>query len=171
MIKHAITLASGGHLYLEDVKENQIQPNAIDITCDKVYQSYKTTGLQPGFTLTKDKTTHLVKHELLTAHQFSKLNVTDTWKLDGKVFYFESNLKITVPYGYVAWLMPRSSLNRNGIRVESGLYDSGFTGNVAGTIYVHTGLPFTLERGARIAQLIFAEADTLHKYSGQYQGK
>ncbi len=165
MIKHALTLAHRGDIILIDaaLQGNQIQPNAIDITCDHLYRnSMISSASNHKFVLSNDTTTHVVKEQVDPVDNYYK-------NLLLPVYYFESNLEITIPWGFVAWLVTRSSLNRNGIRVESGLYDAGFKGKIAGTLYNHSGVNIDLQRGARVAQLVFAEAETLHKYDGQYQ--
>ena len=65
------------------------------------------------------------------------------------------------------WLIARSTLNRNGIFITSGLYDSGFENYIGGVMHVRCG-PATIEKGARIAQFIFVEAETVRMYDGEY---
>jgi deoxycytidine triphosphate deaminase len=176
VFKHALSLAQRGDLELPDLLPQQIQPNAIDITCDRLFKDAVIPNVEKQpFTLTHSNTSHTDKVELFTPFQYSAgKNPDDVWKaLRKSVYYFESDLEVTVPWGYVGWLITRSSLNRNGIRVESGLYDSGFKGKLAGTIYNHNhyNVEMNLERRVRIAQFVMAEADTLRKYDGQYQSK
>ena len=41
-----------------------------------------------------------------------------------------SDFFVTVPAGLAAFLIVRSTLNRNGIFITSGLYDQGFSNNI-----------------------------------------
>ena len=72
-----------------------------------------------------------------------------------------------MPTGYAGWLIARSTLNRNGIFITSGLYDSGFENFIGGVMHVRGG-PARIEKGARIAQFIFVEAETVRLYDGEY---
>jgi len=67
-------------------------------------------------------------------------------------------------------LITRSTLNRNGAFIISGLYDSGFYGPAAGTIYNFGGMTL-IELGARVAQFVVAEAENDFPYDGSYNTK
>lgn len=189
MFKHPIC-----HLSSVVIDEKCVQPNAIDITCDKLF---KTKGAIPTgqVVFSKDKTSHSDKIPDYTDYEYDRSESSnnsleniahelkykdsnyvksDYWFINAvtrnQVRYFESNLYVTVPDKMVGWLVTRSSLNRNGVVVMSGLYDSAFSGNVGGTIYFNDSSYYHLERGMRIAQFVLAEADMVHKYRGQYQG-
>lgn len=145
-----------------------IQPNAVDITCDHVecQDSYE------GAFLALDK-----------FHAYTKFRPLEPIDLDADASYFqlsnvgcnhyrfESNTSVYIPEGYCGWLIGRSSLNRNGILIASGLYDSGYNGTVGGAIYMFNQGGLKIQKGARIAQLVIAEAETLHLYDGQYNTK
>jgi deoxycytidine triphosphate deaminase len=75
--------------------------------------------------------------------------------------------KITVGDGEAGWVITRSTLNRNGVFLTSGLYDSGYSGVMAGVMHVTIG-PMRIERGTRIGQYLSFEAQSLHKYNGDY---
>ena len=51
--------------------------------------------------------------------------------------------------------------------ITSGLYDSGFNNIVGGTIHVRAG-PAKIVNHTRIAQFIYAEAETVGMYDGDY---
>ena len=74
---------------------------------------------------------------------------------------------VTIPEGYAGWVITRSTLNRNGLFITSGLYDSGYNGVMAGLLHVHHG-PATIQRGSRVGQFIMFEAETLSLYDGDY---
>lgn len=94
------------------------------------------------------------------------------WYLNRNCAYdFSSSFNIKMPDDKVAYLKTRSTLNRNGIQIQSGLYDPGFNGKIGGVIYTGNEDVF-LSYGSRVAQLIvetceIVPADEL--YNGQYQ--
>ena len=65
------------------------------------------------------------------------------------------------------WVITRSTLNRNGVFLTSGLYDSGYDGVMAGMMHVTCG-PMRVQRGTRIGQYLSFNAEALHKYDGSY---
>lgn len=85
------------------------------------------------------------------------------------VYQFETEVYVNLPEDVAGWIIARSSLNRNGIRAWSGLYDPGFRNYIGGVLYVpqHT----VIEQGARIAQFIAVKADSAHLYAGRYQDR
>ena len=90
------------------------------------------------------------------------------WSLrSGQVYDFLSDIYVDIPEGYVGWLHTRSTLNRNGLVVHSGIYDSGFRGNLGGMLY-NFGGPASLEPGVCIAQFILAQSDSAGLYQGSY---
>ena len=74
---------------------------------------------------------------------------------------------VKIPEGYAGWVITRSTLNRNGLFITSGLYDSGYHGVMAGALHVEGG-PAKIEKGTRVAQFLMFEAETLSMYDGDY---
>ena len=70
-----------------------------------------------------------------------------------------TGLAFAIPEGYEAQVRPRSGLAlKHGLTIANapGTIDSDFRGEVQ-VILIHLGTdPYTIERGARIAQMIFA---------------
>jgi deoxycytidine triphosphate deaminase len=75
--------------------------------------------------------------------------------------------EITVGADEAGWVVPRSSLNRNGVFITSGLYDSGYTGVMAGVMHVECG-PVRIQKGTRVAQFVLFKAEALSNYNGSY---
>lgn len=146
--------------YCTGYTEECIQPNALDITVDTIDKIRSSTDTP--VILRKDKTIHSLKDSV-------EPDYYGLFDLEPGEYSFESGIFCKIPDGVVGWLVSRSSLNRNGIFILSGVYDSGFNGYVGGTIYVARKL--YIEKGARIAQLITAKAESVHLYNGQYQAK
>lgn len=91
-------------------------------------------------------------------------------KLDPKEAYsVEFEQDITVPMNACAMIVQRSTLNRIGGFITSGLYDSGFENRVGAVL--RTTAPIKIQIGARIAQVIFMEADAASSYEGVYKRK
>ncbi len=70
-----------------------------------------------------------------------------------------SGLAMAVPPGYEAQLRPRSGLALNhGVTVLNapGTIDSDYRGEVKALLVNHGTVPFTIERGMRIAQIVLA---------------
>jgi deoxycytidine triphosphate deaminase len=65
------------------------------------------------------------------------------------------------------WVITRSSLNRNGCFITSGLYDSGYEGVMAGVLHINNG-PMMIQRGTRVGQFLLFEAEALNQYDGDY---
>jgi len=70
-----------------------------------------------------------------------------------------TGLRIALPSGYEAQVRPRSGLAlRHGVTLVNtpGTIDADYRGEVKVLIINHGEEPFTLQRGDRIAQLVFA---------------
>jgi deoxycytidine triphosphate deaminase len=74
---------------------------------------------------------------------------------------------INVGAGEAGWVITRSTLNRNGLFLTSGLYDSGYHGVMAAVLHVTTGVA-RIKKGTRIGQYISFEAEALSSYDGDY---
>lgn len=74
---------------------------------------------------------------------------------------------IEVGEGEAGWVITRSTLNRNGVFLTSGLYDTGYHGVMAAVMHVTCG-PMRIKKGTRIGQYLSFNAEALHKYEGSY---
>lgn len=83
------------------------------------------------------------------------------------IFDFVCHEYVEVPVNAAALLIVRSSLNRRGAFVTTGLYDNGFCNYVGGIL--RTTLPFYLEANQRIAQIVFIRSESNTIYQGRYQ--
>ena len=61
---------------------------------------------------------------------------------------------LALPDGYVAFLLPRSSLNAKGVRVEIGTIDAGYRGEIQAVVVNDSNERITIEKGMKIAQLV-----------------
>lgn len=66
-----------------------------------------------------------------------------------------TGVSIAIPEGYVGLIWPRSGLAANhGIDTLAGVIDSSYRGEVGVVLVNHGSLPFEIEPGDRIAQLL-----------------
>lgn len=145
--------------WLRGVEETDIQPNAIDISVDKVFTLFEHTP----FILRKDSKQHHTRREA----EIEVWDTTHLWKLTPGAYDFVSNVYVEVPEGVCGWLITKSTLNRNGVIAHSGLYDSGYKGHLSGSLYVMGGLSY-IEEGARVAQFILGHSSSAGLYKGGY---
>ena len=80
---------------------------------------------------------------------------------------FEQGVKL--PSGKTAFIRHRSSVLRCGGIITSGVYDPGFEVDEMGAVLIATQ-PITIEKGARVAQIIIFDNFDAELYAGQWQG-
>lgn len=70
-----------------------------------------------------------------------------------------TGIAIALPAGYEAQIRPRSGLAlKNGISLVNspGTIDADYRGEIGVIVINHSDMPFTVERGMRIAQMVIA---------------
>lgn len=140
---------------LTNVQEGDSQPNAVDLRLDKVFKI-----LPEVFEIENEYKRHRGSYEIMP---------------DSKgVFYLEPGHyevvfenKIAVASHESGWVITRSTLNRNGLFLTSGLYDSGYSGVMAGVLHVTIG-PAKIRKGTRIGQYLSFDAEMMKEYNGSY---
>jgi dUTP pyrophosphatase len=78
-----------------------------------------------------------------------------------------TGIRLSMPNGYEAQVRPRSGLAyKNGITVLNtpGTIDADYTGDVGVILVNLSQQPFTVEPGARIAQLVFQKIEVPRLY-------
>lgn len=153
MFKHIVHNANS------DISEwdiKQIQPNAVDVRLDRVWI------IHGRFTLSDDEKVNAEdKQEYI-------LSGSNDWFLLPKGMYeFQFKGIVRISSDEVGWVIPRSTLVRNGVFLQSGLYDSGYHGSIGAGVYVG-GSSFKVKRGTRVGQLLIAKADAVGAYNGSY---
>lgn len=150
------------------IDENCKQQNATDFTCDEIAVLDRSIEHPAIF---KDRTQHNKKTNLpITSHPNGS-EVVEGWYLKPGIYETKSNIWVEIPADCAAWVVQRSSLNRNGVVLMGSLYDSGYNGPICSTIYVHNPNGIFIEKGARVGQFILAKAEALGQYNGQYQSE
>lgn len=155
--------------WLVGVLEENIQPNAIDISINKLFEISDNS-----FIFSSIKKEHRDRFEIFLQPAEIRSNnsfqTVPVWKLNKGVYDFVSSTYVEIPKGLVGWLETRSTLNRNGMIVHTGLYDSGFKGYISGAIYNFLGTAY-IEESICVAQFILAESAGKDLYSGGYNTK
>lgn len=142
----------------EGVKvETVVQPNAIDFTADELWQ----LDLTSTFTLSESVRVHRARTKV-------EPDADGFWTLlPGCHYEFGSKFFCTVPEGAAAEVTVRSSLNRSGVQINTGIWDSGFSGHLGGMIYNPVGTT-RLGVGTRIGQIKFTVSASEGTYTGGY---
>lgn len=145
-------------------QEKQVQPNAIDFTVDRIDEFVSDPAFTTTFYVGETKKA-MRKQSMLIPSNLDGINV---WALkENSEFDVSSDVYVEVPEGYAALLVLRSTFVRNGCWLASGLYDSGFKGNIGAVL--HTGSAAAIiEVGTRLGQIIFVESGTAKLYAGGY---
>lgn len=148
---------------LTNVKHDDVQPNAVDLRLDKVYVIDDTSDfiLDENEETGKETKIHRNKTELQPDMDgFFKLH-------NGKTYEVVMDNIIEVGQDEAGWVITRSTLNRNGLFITSGLYDSGYHGVMAGALHVSGG-DALIKKGCRIGQFLLFKSQALKKYDGDY---
>jgi len=150
---------------LTNVQDGDVQPNAVDLRLSKVFAIKDNV-----FEITNESKTHRGSVEIQPDDEgFFNL-------VPGSYEVVMEN-EIGIGDNEAGWVITRSTLNRNGVFITSGLYDDGYGFNVgtgeftggamAGCMHVGVGLA-RIRQGTRVAQYLSFDAESLHKYDGDY---
>lgn len=94
-----------------------------------------------------------------------------TWLLKKGVYSLTFDQSIKLDSKHTAFLIGKSSSNRVGLLIRSGVFDSGFTcDNIGATMYVFEDNKVEIQEGALLGQLIIFENQEAELYNGNYQG-
>lgn len=134
-----------------------VQPNAVDMRLDRVF---KFDDQYNYFFIDEDDKKHANKIEIFPDEE-------GYWNLQKGVYEIQFEGIVSIAEGQAGWVITRSTLNRNGVFLTSGLYDSGYTGAAAGAMHVNA-VPMRIKKGTRVGQFILCDAEALHAYDGSY---
>lgn len=131
-----------------------VQPSGIDLELDKIY-----IQKSPGSLIDNEKT--LPEIEELPG---------DIYTLNPHTAYLASiRRKIKIPKGYTMLYLPRSTLLRSFISVQTAVGDPGFYGTLMFMIYNHGEYEYKIKSGDRIAQAVVYPVKGSGEYNGSYQ--
>ena len=140
---------------IESVSDAQIQPNGVDLTLGDVLEQVEAGRVGVDGKTVGDR--EPVESD------------ADGFDLDPGGYILQYVETISIPEDHVGFLYPRSTLMRNSCMLNTAVWDAGYEGKGEGLLQVHH--PIRLERGARVAQLVLAEAGHEDVYAGTYQGE
>lgn len=150
---------------VDDWRENKfLNPNAIDFTVDYVSMTRERQNV--SFSLFPSGKKHLPRQDIAPQNVSEDVN---GWIVFAKS-YVEclSDMYVNLPEGVAAMLRIRSTLARNGLILQSGLYDSGFSGHVGCVLHnLHTSDAY-IGYQSRIGQIMFVKSDSVGLYEGGY---
>ena len=151
--------------HITPVTDEQVQPNGVDLTLEGIFEQHEpgrigVDGKEIGDRQRRRE--HVVE-------SFGAAERTDPYYLPPGGYVARYAEIVRIPEGHVGFIYPRSSLMRNSCMLDTAVWDAGYEGRGEGLLEVYHDIE--IERGARIAQLVFAEADHEETYEGSYQGE
>ena len=131
-----------------------VQPSGIDLELDKIY--VQTSG---GSLIDNEKNLPEIKEI-----------EGDIYTLKPHTAYLASiKRKIKIPKGYTMLYLPRSTLLRSFVSVQTAVGDPGFYGTLMFMVYNHGEYDFKIKSGDRIAQAVVYPVEGSGEYNGSYQ--
>lgn len=109
-----------------------------------------------GLPIPHYQTEHSAGVDLYAATESEAVIAPGTWKL------VPTGLAVDIPEGYEGQVRPRSGLAlKNGIGLlnSPGTIDSDYRGEIGIILFNFSDKPFIIQRGDRIAQLIFSKVE------------
>ena len=131
-----------------------VQPSGIDLELDRIY--------------TQESEGSLIGNEK---------NLPEIKEMEGEIFTLKPHTaylasikrKIKIPKGYTMLYLPRSTLLRSFVSVQTAVGDPGFYGTLMFMIYNHGEYEYKIKSGDRIAQAVVFPVKGSGEYSGSYQ--
>ncbi|WP_440992189.1 deoxyuridine 5'-triphosphate nucleotidohydrolase [Haloarchaeobius baliensis] len=145
--------------HVSPTTDDQVQPNGVDLTVEAVFEQR-----EPGRIRRDGK--EIGDRQELESEQYTDEG-TPTYYLEAGTYVARYGERIAIPSGHVGFVYPRSSLMRNSCMLNTAVWDAGYEGRGEGLLQVHHDVE--LAEGARIAQLVLAEAEHVEEYDGSYQ--
>ena len=141
--------------------DEQLQPNGVDLTLRSVAM------LQSAGRITFDNSLRIVSD--LAPLVFDGL---DFMYLMPGAYVITYNEIVHLPRDVMALGHPRSSLLRCGVNIGTAVWDAGYSGRSQSLVVVHNPYGVSLQRNARVVQLIFLRlTGETEGYQGIYQGE
>ena len=153
--------------HVTPVGKEQVQPNGVDLTLEAVFRQR-----EPGRITADGKSVgarHRLESEPLAAPDDGSVSEREEYRLGPGNYVVRYAEVVSIPEGHVGFLYPRSSLLRNSCMLNTAVWDAGYEGKGEGLLQV--GHDIEVEVGARVAQLVLAEAGHTGEYDGDYQGE
>lgn len=140
---------------LSRYEPGDVQPNAIDLRIESIQKMASSP-----FRISEDVKNHRGSEPVQT-------DADGFWHLKPGTYEIIMQGLIELAEDEAGFVITRSTLNRNGLFITSGLYDSGYHGVMAGALHVIGGDAF-IKQGTRVAQFLLWHAESLNQYDGSY---
>jgi len=154
---------AGSPPLVEDVDPAlQLQPNGIDLRVERV-QRLTSPGLLGSAANVREP----------AAREDMPADKDGWWDLHRGAYVITYREKVNLPADLMGLLRPRSTLLRSGVSIHGAVWDAGYSGRGEGLLSVLNSRGYRLQRGARVAQLVFfrLSAATAEGYKGRYHGE
>ena len=140
----------------------QLQPNGVDLRVDRV-QMLSSPGLLGAADAVREP----------AAREDVQTDKDGWWDLHRGGYVITYRERVNLPNDLIALVHPRSSLLRSGVTIHGAVWDAGYSGRGEGLLSVHNSRGYRLQRGARVAQLVFLRlsSPTGEGYRGRYHGE
>lgn len=149
--------------HITPTTDEQVQPNGVDLTLDAVFEQREPGRIgREGKEIGDRQPRHADP-----ASDEAETDDGDTYYLPPGGYVVRYAETVAIPEEHVGFIYPRSSLLRNSCMLNTAVWDAGYEGKGEGLLQVHHDIE--IERGARIAQIVFADADHETTYDGSYQ--
>jgi len=162
ILEKNIVTAAPGHADINTWgPQNQVQQVGIDLRLWKVYE------LRGPLQLMLDET-----KSVRPSLQEAPLHDNETFFLtSGNQYFIEFMEDVEIPADMAALVVHRSTINRFAGTVLSGWYDPGFKSRGGCGAIFRPLKDLKIQRGYRVAQIVFFSAESANLYNGQYQAK
>lgn len=148
-------LSKNSRSLLTEVQEGDSQPNAVDLRLGKLYK------IAPNVF---EVSNEIKKHR---GSILLEPGADGFYILEPGHYEVVMENVIQVGKDEAGWVITRSTLNRNGVFLTSGLYDTGYHGVMAAVMHVTVGVA-RIKQGTRIGQYLSFDAESLSAYDGDY---
>lgn len=144
---------------ITNIRQKDIQPNAIDLSVQKIFSMY-------GDFILDEKTKKQRQKQEVDINEQGYYHLKEH-----RSYEVLFSGKVTIADNEAGIIVPRSTLNRNGVFITTGLYDSGYGKNAPASlgacIHIRGGDAF-IKPGTRIAQFVLFNAEMIYSYTGSY---
>ncbi len=139
--------------------EKQLQPSGFDLSLSEVH-IFSDAGAVDFSN----------KERTLASTTLLKPDVEGWYSMERGCYLIMYNEVVNMPLKLVAIARPRSTLLRNGVTMETAVWDPGYHGKGSSLLLVHNPSGVRLKRDARLTQLLFFEIEAVEEgYRGVYQ--
>ncbi len=142
-----IILPRNGPAWISKLESDQIQPAGVDLTVQNI-QSFEKTG-KLGVKSTD---------RVIPEKNILQPNTKGFYNLSIGSYVVRYRERIEIPLDAIGLVFPRSSLLRMGATIYTAVWDPGYKGQGMGLLNVTH--PIAIQKGARVAQLIFIRMET-----------